>query len=88
MQDGIVPDDEFNPLSKILDKVVASRLHGRIYDQHLSNDLQSVLNIHNDIVFNYMDNSQLTAFNSQLTAFTLLDLFAAFDTVNRDIHLS
>ena len=77
-------------LSQILKKVVANRLHEHIYKHHLSSDLQSayerfhstetaLLKIHNDIVDN-MD-------NGKVTALTLLDLSAAFDTIDHLILL-
>ena len=70
--------------------MVANRLHEHIYNHHLSNDLQSaykrfhspetaLLKIHNDIVDN-MD-------NGKVTALTLLDLSAAFDTIDHLILL-
>ena len=77
-------------MSKVLKKVVANRLHEHIYEHHLSNDLQSaykrfhstgtaLLKIHNDIV----DNVD----NAKVTALTLLDLSAAFDTIDHLILL-
>ena len=79
------PISNLSFLSKILEKVVANRLHEHIHNHHLSNDLQSaykrfhstetaLLKIHNDIVDN-MD-------NGKVTALTLLDLSAAFDTID------
>ena len=76
--------------SKVLEKLVANRLHEHIYKHHLSNDLQSAykrfhstktafLQIHNDIVDN-MD-------NDKVIALTLLDLSAAFDTIDHLILL-
>ena len=70
--------------------MVANRLHEHIYNHHLSNDLQSaykrfhstetaLLKIPNDIVDN-MD-------NGKVTALTLLDLSAAFDTIDHLILL-
>ena len=75
---------------KNIKKVVANRLHEHIYNYHLSNDLQSaykrflstetaLLKIHNDIIDN-MD-------NGKVTALTLLDLSAAFDTIDHLILL-
>ena len=75
------PISNISFLSRLLEKVVANRLHKHIYSNHLSNDLQSaykrfhstktaLLKIHNDIVDN-MD-------NGKVTALTLLDLSAAF----------
>ena len=79
------PISNLSFLSKILEKLVANRLHKHIYYHHLSNELQSAykrfhstetafLKIHNDIVDN-MD-------NCNVTALTLLDLSAAFDTID------
>ena len=84
------PISNLSFLSKILEKVVANRLHEHIYNHRLSNDLQSaykrfhstetaLLKIHNDIVDN-MD-------NGKVTALTLLDLSAAFDTIDHSILL-
>ena len=84
------PISNFSLLSKILEKVVANRLHEHIYNHHLSNDLQSaykqfhstetaLLKIHNYIVDN-MD-------NGKVTALTLLDLSADFDTIDHLIPL-
>ena len=71
-------------ISKILEKVVANRLPAHIKNSHLSNPLQSayrkhhstesaLLKVHNDIIIS-MD-------QSEVTALTLLDLSAAFDTI-------
>ena len=79
------PISNLSFLSKILEKVIVNRLHEHIYNHHISNDLQSaykrfhstetaLLKIHNDIVDN-MD-------NGKVTALTLLDLSAAFDTID------
>ena len=84
------PISNLSFLSKILEKVVANRLHEHIYNHHLSNDLQSaykrfhstetaLLKIHNNIVDN-MD-------NGKVTTLTLLDLSAAFDTIDHSILL-
>ena len=84
------PISNLSFLSKILEKVIANRLHEHIYNHHLSNDLQSaykrfhstetaLFKLHNDIVDN-MD-------NGKVTALTLLDLSAAFDTIDHSILL-
>ena len=84
------PISNLSFLSKILEKVVANRLHEHIYIHHLSNDLQSaykrvhstetaLLKIHNDIA----DNTD----NGKVTALTLLDLSDAFDTIDHSILL-
>ena len=85
------PISNLSFLSKVLEKVVANRLHEHIYNYHLSNDLQSaykrfhstetaLLKIHNDIVDN-MD-------NGKVTALTLLDLSAVLDTIDHLILLT
>ena len=76
-------------LSKILEKVVASRLNSHINSSHISNDYQSAyrkfhstetaLKIHNDILSSMDD--------GRVTALTLLDLSAAFDTIDHTIPL-
>ena len=77
-------------LSKILEKVAASRLTSHINSSHTSNDYQSacgkfhstetiLLKIHNDILLSMDD--------GKVTALTLLDLSAAFDTIEHTIPL-
>ena len=79
------PISNLSFLSKILERVVAKRLNAHIEEQLLSNQVQSaykrfhstetaILKIHNDIICN-MD-------NGKVTALTLLDLSAAFDTID------
>ena len=85
------PISNLSCLSKILEKIVAKRLNAHLcafrqYIEHLlSNHVQSaykrfhstetaLLKIHNDIICN-MD-------NGKVTALTLLDLSAAFDTID------
>ena len=76
--------------SKILEKGVASRLNSHINSSHTSNDYQSayrkfhstvtaLLKIHNDILSSMDDGT--------VTALTLLDLSAAFDTVDHTFLL-
>ena len=84
------PVSNLSFLSKILKKVVASRLNSHINSSHTSNDYQSVyrkfhstetalLKIHNDILSSMDD--------GRVTALTLLDLSAAFDTIDHTILL-
>ena len=84
------PISNLSFLSKILERVVAKRLNAHIEEQLLSNQVQSaykrfhstetaLLKIHNDIICN-MD-------NGKVTARTLLDLSAAFDTIDHSILL-
>ena len=72
-------------MSKILEKEVANRLQAHIKNNHISNLLQSayrkhhstesaLLKVHNDIIIS-MD-------RGEVTALTLLDLSAAFDTID------
>ncbi len=79
------PVSNLNFVSKILEKVVANRLQEHITTNELSNNNQSaykqnhstetaLLKIHNDINTN-MD-------QGKVTALTLLDLSAAFDTID------
>ena len=78
-------------LSKILQKLVASRLNSHINSSHTSNDYQSayrklhsietaLLKIHNDILSSMDD--------GRVTILTLLALSAAFDTIDHTILLS
>ena len=79
-----------NFLSKILEKIVASRLNSHINSSHTSNDYQSayrkfhstetaLLKIHNDILSSMDD--------GRVTALTMVDLSAAFDTIDHTILL-
>ena len=75
--------------SKILEKIVASRLNSHINSSHTSNDYQSAyrkfhstetaLKIHNDTLSSMDD--------GRVTALTLLDLSAAFDKIDHTILL-
>ena len=78
-------------ISKILEKVVAIRLRSHIYKNGLSNVSQSaykqfhstetaLLKVHNDINLNIN--------NGKVTALTLLDLSAAFDTIDHNILIT
>ena len=84
------PVSNLSFLSKILENVVANRLHSLINSSKLSNHYQSaykkfhstetaLLEIHNDILSS-MD-------NGIVTALTLLDLSAVFDIIDHTILL-
>ena len=84
------PVSNLSFLSKILEKVVASRLNSHINSSHTSSDYQSAyrkfhstktafLKIHYDIL-SLMD-------DGRVTALILLDLSAAFDTIDHNILL-
>ena len=79
------PVSNLSFISKILQKIVANRLQAHIKNNHLCNPLQSayrkhhstesaLLKVHNDIIIS-MD-------KGEVTALTLLDLSAAFDTID------
>ena len=79
------PVSDLSFISKILEKIVANRLQAHIKNSHLSNPLQSayrkhhstesaLLKIHNDTIIS-MD-------KGEVTDLTLLDLSAAFDTID------
>ena len=84
------PISNLNFISKILEKVVASRTQSHLLSNSLSSSFQSayrmfhstettLLNIHNDLIF---------AMNrGEVTSLILLDLSAAFDTVDHSILL-
>ena len=100
LKKSTVPKEELNSyrpisnlsfISKILEKVVANRLRSHIYKNGLSNVSQSaykqfhstetaLLKVHNDI--------NLNIDNGKVTALTLLDLSAAFDTIDHNILIT
>lgn len=85
------PVSNLSFLSKIVEKAVASRLNSHVSDTNMSNPFQSaykkfhstetaLLKVHSDILAS-MD-------EGKVTALTLLDLSAAFDTIDHTILLS
>ena len=84
------PVSNLSFLSKILEKVVVSRLNSHINSSHTSNDYQSayrkfhstettLLKIHNDILSSMDD--------GRVTALTLFDLSATYDTKDHTVLL-
>ena len=84
------PVSNLSFLSKILEKVVANRLNSHINSSHTSNDYRSayrkfhsietaLLKIHNDVLSSVDD--------GRVTALTLFDLSAAFDTIDHTFLL-
>ena len=81
------PVSNLSFISKILEKIVANRLQAHIKNNHLPNPLQSayrkhhstesaLLKVHGDII--------ISMNKGEVTALTLLDLSAAFDTIDHD----
>ena len=84
------PISNLNFISKILEKVVASRIQSHLLSNSLSSSFQSayrmfhstettLLSIHNDLI--------LAMDRGEVTSLILLDLSAAFDTVDHSILL-
>ena len=84
------PISNLNFISKILEKVVASRIQSHLLSNSLSSSFQSayrmfhstettLLGIHNDLI--------LAMDRGEVTSLILLDLSAAFDTVDHSILL-
>ena len=85
------PISNLNFISKILEKVVASRVQSHLSSNSLSSSFQSayqifhstettLLKIHNDLI--------LAMDRGEVTSLILLDLSAAFDTVDHSILLT
>ena len=85
------PISNFNFISKILEKVVASLIQSHLSSNSLSSSFQSayrifhsteitLLKIHNDLI--------LAMDRGEVTSLILLDLSAAFDTVDHSILLN
>ena len=83
-----IPVSNLSFISKILEKVVAKRLRSHVSSNCLSNVSQSaykefhstetaLLKVHNDVTLNIV--------KGKVTALTLLDLSAAFDTIDHGI---
>jgi len=86
-----VPSQTTSFISKLAERVVARRLTSHIVEFNLLPTRQSayrpyhstetaVLSVHNDLVY--------AIYNRHVSLLVLLDLSAAFDTVNHDILLS
>ena len=79
------PVSNLSFISRILEKIVPNRLQAHIKNNHLSNPLESayrkhhstesaLLKVHNDII--------ISMEKGEVTALTLFDLLAAFDTID------
>ena len=85
------PVSGLNFVSKLIEKIVASQIKSHMQNSGISNNLQSAYNFGNSTVtaLLYIQNDILSAQDrSELTALPLLDLSAAFDTIDHDLLLS
>ena len=76
------PVSNLSFISKILEKIVANRLQAHIKKYHLSNPLQSVYRKHHSRESFYRNNIIISMDKGEVTALTLLDLSATFDTID------
>ena len=77
-------------LSKILEKVVANRLNSHINSSKLSNHYQSAYKNFTQLKLLFLKSTTIFCLqldNGKVTALTLLDLSAAFDTIDHTILL-
>jgi len=81
----------FKVISKIIERVVKSRLTDHLFSHSLLNPHQSAYHRHHSTETSllYIHNHLITAIGSQkLSCLCLLDLSAAFDTIDHDILLT
>ena len=85
------PVSRLNFVSKLIEKIVASQIKSHMQNSGISNNLQSAYKCGNSTgtALLYIQNDILTAQDrGELTALSLLDLSAAFDTIDHDLLLS
>ena len=85
------PVSGINVVSKLIEKIVASQIKSHMQNSGISNNLQSAYKCGNNTktALLYIQNYILSAQNrGELTALSLLDLSAAFDTIDHDLLLS
>ena len=85
------PVSGLNFVSKLIEKIVASQIKSHMKNSGISNNLQSAYKCENstETVLLYIQNDILSAQDSgELTALLLLDLSAAFDTIDHDLLIS
>ena len=81
---------ELNFASKLIEKIVASQIKSHMQNSGISNNLQSAYKCGNstDTALLYIQNDILSAEDrGELTALSLLDLSAAFDTIDHDLSV-
>ena len=77
------PVSNLSFISKILEKIVANRLQAHIKNNHLCNPLQSAYRKHHSTELALLKDYIIISMNKgEVTALTLLDLSAAFDTID------
>ena len=85
------PVSGLNFVSKLIEKIVASQIKTHMQNSVISNNLQSAYKCGNstDTALLYIQNDILSAQDrGELTALSLLDLSAAFATIDHDLLLS
>ena len=85
------PVSGLNFVSKLIEKIVASQIKSRMQNSGFSNNFQSAYKCGNstETALSYIQNDILSAMDrGELTALSLLDLSAAFDTIDHDLLLS
>ena len=85
------PVSGLNFVSKLIEKIVASQIKSHMQNSSISNNLQSAYKCGNstETALLYIQNDILSAqVHGELTALSLLDLSAAFDTIDHDLFLS
>ena len=85
------PVSGLNFVSKLIEKIVASQIKSHMQNSGISNSFQSEYKCGNstETALLYIKNDNLSAQDHvELTALSLLDLSAAFDTIDHDLLLS
>ena len=85
------PVSGLNFVSKLIEKIVASQIKSHMQNLGISNNFQSAYKCGNstETALLYIQNDILSAQDrGKLTALSLLDLSAAFDTIDHDLLLS
>ena len=85
------PVSGLNFVSKLIEKIVASQIKFHMQNSGISNNFQSAYKCGNstETTLLYIQNDILSAQDrGELTALSLLDLSAAFDTIDHDLLLS
>ena len=84
------PVSGLNFVSKLIEKIVTSQINSHMQNSGISNNLQSAYKCGNstETALLYIQNDILSAQDrGELTALSLLDLSAAFDTIDHDLLL-